>query len=332
MIRIAFAGFRHSHILCLYEDALASDGIEVVGAFEEDAATREVMASNHGVKFTYDSYEALLCDPLVDAVAIGDYYAIRGERAIRALEAGKHVITDKPLCTSREECERIRALAAERGLTVYMMLTLRFHQSIATAKRLIETGSVGEVRAISFDGQHPLNYGTRPAWYFEEGKHGGTINDIAIHGIDAVRYLTGKRIAGVSFAHTWNAFATEEPDFCDSAVFACELTGGGMLTADVSYSAPNGLAFSLPTYWSFRVWGESGMLLFGVNLGTVKLFAKDAAQPREIAYDGTEPSLIEDFIRYVEEGRVGIVTTEDVLLSTEDTLLIQGHADAEKTK
>ena len=328
MIRIAFAGFRHAHILCLYEDAMASDEVEIVGAFEEDAATREDMASNHGVKFTYDSYEALLSDPRVDVVAIGDYFSIRGKRTIGALEAGKHVIIDKPLCTSLDDCARIRALSEERGLTVYMMLTLRFHKSIAVAKRLIEEGAIGEVRTISFDGQHPLNYGSRPAWYFEEGKQGGTINDIAIHGVDAVRYLTGKRIGEVLHAHAWNSFATEEPQFLDSAVFTAELTGGGMLTADVSYSAPNGLAFSLPTYWSFRVWGESGMLLFGVNLDTVRLYRAGAQAAEEILPDDPKTTLIEDFIEYMERGHAGIVTTEDVLLSTEDTLKLQACADA----
>ena len=53
-------------------------------------------------------------------------------------------------------------------------------------------------------------------WYFEEGKHGGTINDIAIHGIDLLRFITGKEFTKVNFAKTWNAFADKEPEFKES--------------------------------------------------------------------------------------------------------------------
>lgn len=330
MIRIAFAGFRHSHILCFYEDAMASDEIEICGAFEADAATRKEMEEKHGIVFNYDTYEELLADPAVDVVAIGDYYGIRGERAIRALEAHKHVFTDKPLCTSMEECVRIRELAEQNQRIVYLMLTLRFNPGVATAKKLISEGAVGEVRTVSFDGQHPLSYGMRPMWYFEEGKHGGTINDIAIHGVDGVRYMTGKRLETVSFAMTKNVFAKEEPAFHDSAVFVCEMTGGTTVTADVSYSAPNGIAFRLPTYWNFRVWGERGMLLFGCNLGKVRLYSANAEDVTEFdaVYEG--PSLTEDFVSYIKSGRSGVISSCDAFDSTEDTLLIQAAADAKK--
>jgi predicted dehydrogenase len=55
----------------------------------------------------------------VDIVAVGDYYGVRGERVIAALERGKHVIADKPLCTSLAELDRIEQLAAEKGLSVF---------------------------------------------------------------------------------------------------------------------------------------------------------------------------------------------------------------------
>ncbi|MEZ4683286.1 MAG: hypothetical protein R2932_54665 [Caldilineaceae bacterium] len=53
-------------------------------------------------------------------------------------------------------------------------------------RNLIRSGLIGEIHAINFGGQHPLMLDTRAAWYFEPGKHGGTINDIAIHAVDAI--------------------------------------------------------------------------------------------------------------------------------------------------
>ena len=53
-------------------------------------------------------------------------------------------------------------------------------------REIILSGELGEVASIHIDGQHPLNPSVRPGWYFEPGKHGGTINDIGIHAFDFV--------------------------------------------------------------------------------------------------------------------------------------------------
>ena len=97
-------------------------------------------------------------------------------------------------------------------------------------------------------------YGKRPGWYFEEGKHGGTINDIAIHGIDLLRYLTGSGVKVINAARTWNAFAKSAPAFCDSAQFMVTLENGAGVIADVSYSSPDSFGYLMPTYWQFCVW------------------------------------------------------------------------------
>ena len=83
-IRIAFAGFRHGHIFGLYGLAGKREDLEIVGAYEADEAARKA-AEEKGVVFRYETYEALISDPEVDVVAIGDYYAARGELALRAL-------------------------------------------------------------------------------------------------------------------------------------------------------------------------------------------------------------------------------------------------------
>ena len=85
MMNLAFAGFRHGHILALYDTAKDSPLVNLCGAFEEDSETREAMACEKGISFRYETYEELLADPAVDAVAIGDYYSARGARVIAAL-------------------------------------------------------------------------------------------------------------------------------------------------------------------------------------------------------------------------------------------------------
>ena len=112
-INLAFAGFRHSHILGLYKSAMENENVNIVGSFEENDAARIEAESKNGIKFTYDTYDAVLCDASVDAIAIGDYYGKRGEMVISALKHGKHVICDKPICTSLKELEEIEELKVE---------------------------------------------------------------------------------------------------------------------------------------------------------------------------------------------------------------------------
>ena len=70
-------------------------------------------------------YAAMLAETKPDIVAIGDYFAIRGARAIQALESGAHVIADKPLCTSLAELDQIDALRRAHGLSVFCQLDMR---------------------------------------------------------------------------------------------------------------------------------------------------------------------------------------------------------------
>lgn len=89
------------------------------------------------------------------------------------------------------------------------MFDLRYMPQTAVIKKMIENGELGDVHIISFTGQHFLDYGNRPWWYFEEGKHGGTINDIAIHGIDLLKFVTGKSLTHIDCARCFNAFIDE---------------------------------------------------------------------------------------------------------------------------
>ncbi|MDD6877579.1 MAG: Gfo/Idh/MocA family oxidoreductase [Clostridiaceae bacterium] len=265
MLNLAFVGFRHGHINGLYTQAMENPDVSVVAAFEENEAARKAAEETLGVKFTHDSYEALLADPTIDAVAIGDYFGIRGARAIAALKAGKHVIADKPLCTSLKELNLIEKLSRQKGLKVGCMFDLRLNAWVEPVRDFIFSGKLGAIHQISFTAQHPLNWGTRPAWYFEDGKQGGTINDIGIHGIDLIPYITGLKFKKVIAARQWNAYAKLAPKFMDSAQFMAELDNGAGVMADVSYAAPSSCGFKLPQYWRFTIWGEKGVIECGGN-------------------------------------------------------------------
>ncbi|MBQ2955908.1 MAG: Gfo/Idh/MocA family oxidoreductase [Clostridia bacterium] len=320
-MKLAFAGLRHGHIYGLYSKAKEMDGVEVVGAWEENAEARAEAQKTITEPF-FETYDEILNNPGIDAVAIGDYYGIRGQLVIRALDAGKHVIADKPICTSLEELAVIREKALAKQLKVACMLDLRYDPCVRKVKQLIAEGKLGKVHAMGFTGQHPLSYGSRPGWYFEEGKHGGTINDIAIHGVDVLRYMTGLEFVRPVSARTWNAYAKEVPHFNDCAQFMAEYEGGAGLIADVSYAAQTKSGWQLPSYWRFTVWGEAGSVEFKYGTGKVYYADSECTEAIEISCEPVEETWLTDFVKPFDAAAL-----RDVLASQEAVLTIQKAAD-----
>ena len=323
---IAFAGFRHGHIFSLYEAAKNHTDLILQGAWEADPQAKEA-AQAQGIIFTYDSFEGLLQDESVDIIAIGDYYGIRGDLAIRALEAGKHVIADKPLCTNLKEAEQIRQLAEKNNLAVGIMLDLRDDPTMITAQHAIDSGLLGKVNNIIFEGQHPLLYGIRPGWYFETGKHGGVINDIAIHGIDLIRRFTRSDVAEVLASRCWNFYAAEAPEFRDSAQFMLRMDNGAGILADVSYAAPSTQGYSHPSYWHFRVWGEKGLLDFRTGTAQVNAYLNGEKEPRLLPVIAPHQTYLEDFLYAVYDSNYRQRYRHNNLAAAIQTLLIQQKAE-----
>jgi len=325
-MNIAFAGFKHNHIIVVYKEAALSSDINIVGAWEKEEKYRNA-AREEGVKFTYETYEELLADETVDIVAIGDQYGDRGSLVIRALQAGKHVFTDKPLCTSLDALDEIESLVRKTGKKVRCMYSLRFWSRALTVKSFIESGKLGKVNNIYFGGQHPLLYGVRPAWYFEAGKHGGVINDIAIHGVDLVRFVCGLETEEILAARCWNAFAEKEPAFLDSAQFMLRLSGGAGLLADVSYAAPDSQGYSTPLYWTFDIWGTKGVLRFSDQCEAVA-YLNGETEGIPLADTPLPHSELADFLAEIRGEKEVLLDTKNVLISARKTLQIQAFADA----
>ena len=321
-MNIAFAGFRHSHILGLYNSIKDHQEFNLVGCFEENNEARKKMEESNQIQFNFQTYDEILGDSKIDVIAIGDYYGKRGKMVIEALKHGKHIICDKPICTDLSELDEIEALAAEKNLQVMCMLDLRYLSQAHKVRDMIYAGEIGDVHIVSFTGQHCLDYGNRPSWYFEEGKHGGTINDIAIHGVDLVRFLTGKNLTKVNCAKTWNAFADKEPAFKDCGQFMIEMENISVM-ADVSYAAPK--YSEIPTYWDFYIWGSKGMIHFGLRDSQIHLYKET-----ETLIDCT-PFVKEfpnDFLKEVK-GIPTHMNTQEILKSQRQVLMVQRYADGE---
>ncbi len=320
-MQIIFRGFRHSHIEGLYDRIKSGKKLQIAACVEDDEATKKEIAARKGIVFDEKGYDYWL-EKDIDIVAIGGCYGDRGRDIIKALEAGKHVIADKPICTDLEELKEIRRLSVEKNLKVACMLDLRYRPAVKAAAQLYKSGELGEAVNVSFNGQHCLDFEHRPKWYFEKGKHGGTINDLAIHAVDLIRYITGQNFIKTLFAETRNKFAEKSKDFKDCAIFTAELEHGGRVQGDVSYSAPASV-YSTPIYWDFKFWCTEGMMNFCWNKSETVVCKKGNVYDIPGIDDGID--YIDVFLEEIKTDKRDF--TESVLDSSEQTLKIQYAAD-----
>ncbi|MBF4461261.1 MULTISPECIES: Gfo/Idh/MocA family protein [unclassified Rathayibacter] len=213
MVGTAFMGRTHSHAWRtasrFFPLPLRPELAVLVGSNPD--TTRERAEQLGWSEASTDWREVIARDDvdLVDICTPGDTHA---EIAIAALEAGKHVLCEKPLANSVEEAERMVAAAAASGRVAMCGFSYRRTPALALAKRFIEEGRLGEIRHVRAqylqdwlsDSEAPLT------WRLQKERAGsGALGDIGAHSIDTAQWLTGQRITSVSAV--LRTFTTERP-------------------------------------------------------------------------------------------------------------------------
>jgi predicted dehydrogenase len=128
--------------------ARESDRVEMVGVASRDQARAEAYAREHGIERAYGSYEALLEDPEIDAVYISLPNSLHVEWSVRSLEAGKHVLCEKPLDRRPEEVERAFDAAERSGRILMEAFMYRHNPQTARLTKLVAEGAIGTLRSI----------------------------------------------------------------------------------------------------------------------------------------------------------------------------------------
>jgi predicted dehydrogenase len=241
---------------------------------------------------------------LVDICTPGDTHA---EIAVAALEAGKHVLCEKPLANTVAEAEQMAAAAehaASRGVLAMVGFTYRRVPAVALARQLVAEGRIGEVRHVRAqylqdwiaDESAPMS------WRLEKDRAGsGALGDIGAHVVDLAQHVTGQRITGVSgmletFVHERPLPAGEggalrgaggegrgRVTVDDATAFLARLDGGGMATFEATRFA----------------WGRKNAIRLEVN-GSAGSLAFDFEDMNVLHYyDATEDARLAGFRRIV---------------------------------
>ncbi|BAS07217.1 uncharacterized oxidoreductase sll0816 [Arthrobacter sp. Hiyo4] len=272
MIGYAFMGKAHSNAwrnVASYFDVPAFEQIVLVG---RDAAGVANAAAKYGWAETATDWREVISRDdihIVDICAPGWMHA---EIAIAALEAGKHVLLEKPLANTLAEAEAMTAASVEaRAAGVQSMVGFNYRRvpALVLAKELIAEGRVGNVRHVRAaylqdwlaDDQAPMTWRLR-----KETAGSGALGDIASHAIDQVLFLLGDQVTEVSGrTHTFTSHrpgpaGPEEVTVDDAAWATLSLASGAIASVEVSRVA-TGRKNSL----NLEIYGDKGSIVFDLE-------------------------------------------------------------------
>ena len=171
------------------EGARESELADVVAVASRDQARAEAYAREHGIPVAHGSYEALLEDPGVDAVYISLPNSMHVEWSIRALEAGKHVLCEKPLAARAEDAERAFDAAESAGRLLSEAFMYRHHPQTRRLAELVAEGAVGEPRALRASFSFVLDDPQNVRMLRE--LDGGSLMDVGCYCVSGARLVAG---------------------------------------------------------------------------------------------------------------------------------------------
>jgi len=169
--------------------ARAADGVEIVAVASRNPEQAARYASEQGIERAHGSYDALLADPDVAAVYIPLPNSLHIEWTVRALEAGKHVLCEKPLSRHADEVERAFDVAEREGRLLMEAFMYRHNPQTRRLSQLVTEGAVGTVRMI----RAAFSFHVRPGDIrLRSALDGGALMDVGCYCVSGARLIAGE--------------------------------------------------------------------------------------------------------------------------------------------
>src|SRR6201991_1670226 len=198
----------------VHVDALRRLGIEVLGVVGSTPERAREKARAAGLPEPYDSFEAMLEDPRVDVVHLASPNHLHHAQVKAVLEAGKHVVCEKPLALDARETAELVSLAERSGLVHALNFNIRFYPQVQEAAARVRAGALGDVYLISGGYlQDWLLLDTDWNWRLDPAVGGRlrAVGDIGSHWIDLMTFITGQHVNAVCADLTTFLPARHEP-------------------------------------------------------------------------------------------------------------------------
>jgi predicted dehydrogenase len=188
-LRIGVLGAARIAPAAIVRPAREVPGVEVLAIAARDEARARRFAARHGVPRVHRTYDALLADPDVDAIYNPLPNALHCAWTLRALDAGKHVLCEKPFAANEAEARRMRARADETGLVLAEAFHWRYHPLAARMREVVDSGVLGRIVHLEAAFCGPL---LRPRDVrYRLDLAGGATMDTGCYPISILRFLAG---------------------------------------------------------------------------------------------------------------------------------------------
>lgn len=311
---------RHAHEYTLNPHA------RIVGVQDFSAERAQSMIEKFGGR-VYATAQDLLADPEIDAVSICAANKYHAELAVAALNAGKHVLCEKPMAVTLSDCEAMLAAARASGKRLLIGQNQRLAATHVKAKELLDSGALGRVISFqtTFGHRGPETWSIEKSadtWFFKKDAASfGSMADLGIHKIDLMRYLIGGKVRSV-FA----TLATLDKTFSDGSPIEVDDNSVELLTFD------SGALGTVTTSWTHYGQEQNSSVLY-CEKGIMKLY-NDPTYSLQIVYaDGTEANykidrlqtnedaqqttsgVIDEFVNAVLHGTPSVLDAEDIFES-----------------
>lgn len=258
-----------------------------------DGERARTFAQQHLIPTSYASYEALLDDPNIDAIYIPLPNNLHKEWAIKAAQAGKHVLCEKPIALNAAEAEEMVAAFRETGRILAETFQWRHHPQAAAVKELIEDGTIGDVRLI--DAGFSFLIARQDDIRLDPDLGGGSLYDVGCYPVSLARFMLDAEPLAVTAQAHWTDRGVD-----DRMVATLEFPDGVL--------AQINCGFSLPLRRYYEVIGPVGSLLVnraynpvGDRASEIVHFGEDRMMIETIRLEAANSYtlMIEDFNRAV---------------------------------
>ena len=230
----------------------AAEAGEILALSSRTQEKAEEKARLWDIPRAYGSHEALLADPEVDAVYISTVNALHYPWAKAALEAGKHVICEKPCTTQPEHTRALFRLAREKGLFFMEAEKMLFLPTLLEVRRRIEAGDLGQIHMVQLSHSFPGSYN---GWMFDKEAGGGPLLSSGIYAVQLLLWLFGpiEEISGkasrLDSGVEWQYILTGRTE--SGILFSIHNSTRGVLDNAARICGSQGWV-EIPEYWKAR--------------------------------------------------------------------------------
>jgi predicted dehydrogenase len=239
---------------------IADPRSEVVAVCDLDKGHAKKVASEYKIRRVYTDHLKMLENRDVDAVSVCLPNFLHAPISIDALNAGKHVLCEKPPARSAAEAKAMADTASENGMTLMYALVQRFDGSTQHLKQLVQAGELGEIYfgKAGYVRRRGIPVG-REGWFVDkERSGGGALIDIGVHALDCVWWLMNSprpvEVMGTSYSHFKHLVPDDIKYDVDDATFA-------------QIRFENGATIILETTWALNLPGDNYIKVSGTKAG-----------------------------------------------------------------